>query len=325
MAVMDLPSAVKPPPAAQVQKLGRDRALAVLAGRQHTIVAHRQLVTLGFSRHTITHMVDRSRLRVVHRGVYAVGPARLTREARWMAAVLAAGPAAVLSHRSAAALWRLISDDGRVVEVTVDRDLRPRTGVHARFTKLRDDELTTVDGVSVTTVARTILDLAAVLPRQRLERAMDEAEVRQLTDATTLPALLDRHPRRRGAGVLRQILAEHLAATITRSEFEERFLAFLIDNALPRPLVNHQIPDAGECDFAWPEARLIVELDGYATHGTRRGFEADRARDRALQVAGWRVIRITWRQLRDEPRRIVADLYALLCTRPEARSSPPAD
>jgi len=309
---MDPGCALEPPIPAQLHRLHRDRALSVLAERQHGTVAHRQLTAIGFSRHAIAHLIERCHLRVVHRGVYAVGPARLTRTARWMAAVLAAGPGAALSHRSAAALWRLLPDDGRDVEITMDRRLRDRDGIWARSGKLPKDEVTTVDGIPVTTVARTIIDLAGLLSRPRLERVMDDAEVRQLADVTSLRTLLRRYPRRRGVGTINAIHADQLAATITRSDFEARFLAFLILGGLPRPLVNHHISRIGECDFVWPEARLIVELDGYATHGTRRSFEADRARDRALHVAGWRVIRITWRQLRDEPDQLAADLRALM-------------
>ena len=229
-----------------------------------------------------------------------------------MAAVLAVGTGAVLSHRSAAALWRLLADDGRAVEISVDRMLRGRDGIRVRSGRLPTDEVTTVDGIRVTTVARTILDLAGLLPRPRLERVIDDAELRQLADATSLRTLLHRYPRRRGVGIINTILADHLAATITRSDFEARFLAFLSANVLPRPLVNHQIERVGECDVVWPEARLVVELDGYATHGTRRSFETDRARDRALHVAGWRVIRVTWRQLRDQPDQLANDLRALL-------------
>lgn len=309
---MDPRCALEPLISARVHTLDRDLALSVRAGRQHATVAHRQLVALGFSRHAIAHLVKRRYLRVVHHGVYAVGPARLTREGRWMAAVLAIGPGAVLSHRSAAALWGLLADDGRDVAVTVDRRLRARDGIRVRSGRLPADEVTTVDRIPVTTVARTILDLAGVVPAPRVERVMDDAEVRQLADATSLQALLQRYPLRRGVGIIRAILADQRAAAITRSDFEAHFLGSVIASGLPRPLVNHHIPQVGECDFVWPTARLVIELDGYATHGTRRSFEADRARDRALQVSGWRVVRITWRQLRDGPERLAADLRALL-------------
>lgn len=185
--------AVEPPISAQVHTLDRDRALFVRAERQHATVAHRQLVALGFSRHAIAHLVQRRHLRVIHRGVYASGPARPTREARRMAAVLAVGPGAVLSHRSAAALWRLLADDGRAVEVTVERRLRDRDGIRVRSGKLPDDEVITVDGIRVRTVARTILDLAGLLPWPRLERVIDDAELRRLADSTSLRTLLQRY------------------------------------------------------------------------------------------------------------------------------------
>jgi very-short-patch-repair endonuclease len=257
-------------------------------------------------------MVDRARLHLVHRGVYAVGHPGLTRKGRWMAAVLAAGPGAVLSHRSAGALWTIVSGDGRVVAVSRTAACGRRPGIQIHRVQLEADEVTTVDGIPVTTVARTLLDLAGELPRGRLERALDEAEVRRLGDATPLRELIDRYPRRRGTRTLREIRADHVGAVMTRHELERRFVIFLDDHDLPRPLVNHQIPDIGECDIVWPGARLVVELDGYETHGTRRSFESDRARDRALQVAGWRVVRITWRQLRDDPRQVAADLRVLL-------------
>jgi very-short-patch-repair endonuclease len=168
-------------------------------------------------------------------------------------------------------------------------------------------------------VARTILDLAGVLRRPRLERVMDDAEVRELADATPLSVLVERHPGRCGVATIRAIRADHAGPAMTREELERRFVMFLDDHDLPRALVNHQIPGIGECDIVWPEARLVVELDGYETHGARYSFEADRARDRALQVAGWRVIRITWRQLRDDPQRLAEDLRALL--RAPARQS----
>ncbi|MDX6691756.1 MAG: hypothetical protein QOG15_3213, partial [Solirubrobacteraceae bacterium] len=244
------------------------------------------------------------------RGVYAVGPRRLTRAGRWMAAVLAVGPDAVVSHRSAGALWGMIGRDGGDVEVSVHRELRDRAGICIHLADLPPDEITVIDAIPVTTAARTLLDLAAVLTRPQLERALHEADIRRLWDVTGLHALLDRYPTRPGTPLLREILADH--ATVSKPEFVRRFLAFLMDHDLPRPLVSRLIPDIGECDFVWPDARLIVELDGYATHGTRAQFERDRARDRAAQVAGWRVIRITWRQLRDEAGQLAADLRRLL-------------
>ncbi|MDX6690350.1 MAG: hypothetical protein QOG15_1807 [Solirubrobacteraceae bacterium] len=286
--------------------------MAELARVQHATVARRQLLALGFGRHAIARMLDKGRLHLVHRGVYAVGQARLTRGGRWMAAVLAVGPGAVLSHRSAAALWHIARDRSLLSEVSRAAAGHDRPGIRVHFVHLADDEVTIVDGIPVTTVARTLLDLAADHPRPAVERAMHEAEVLRLADSTPLQALIDRYPRRRGTRTLRAIIYERAGDIVTRSEFEDRFIAFLDDHALPRALVNHRIEGIGECDFAWPDQRVIVELDGYQTHGTRGRFEADRARDRALQVAGWRVIRITWRQLHDRPLELAADLRVLL-------------
>lgn len=176
--------------------------------------------------------------------------------------------------------------------------------------------MTEVHGIPVTTLARTLLDLASVLDRQGLERAIHEADARRLTGPLSLEDLLVRHRHARGACALTRILAAgHAGADVTRSELEDRFLAFLDAGGLPRPRVNTMI-EATRCrlevDCAWPDHRLVVELDGHATHATRRAFERDRARDRALATAGWRVVRLTWRQLHEEGEAIAADLCTLL-------------
>ncbi|MEJ7717258.1 MAG: DUF559 domain-containing protein [Thermoleophilaceae bacterium] len=181
---------------------------------------------------------------------------------------------------------------------------------------LQEDELTERRGIPVTTASRTLLDLAAVLERHRLERALREAELRRLADATSLERLLRCHPRRRGTGTLRSVLASgRIGDGVTRSELEERFLAFVDRAALPRPKVNAHVEIAGrliECDCVWRPHRLIVELDGHAAHGRRSAFEADRARDRSINAAGWRVVRVTWRQLNSEATSLAADLRRLL-------------
>lgn len=181
-----------------------------------------------------------------------------------------------------------------------------------------DDERTVVERIPVTTVPRTILDLAAVVSRWQLERALNEVEAQGLTDRLSVPDLLARYPRRQGSAVLRALLADEAAMSgVTRSGLEERFVALLDAYNLPRPRLNADLAVAGRFlspDCLWTEERLIVELDGRAVHGTRRAFEADRERDRLLMVDGWRVIRITWRQLRDDEARIAADLgTALRC------------
>jgi len=233
-----------------------------------------------------------------------------------MAAVLAAGPGAVLSHRSAAELWRLMPLGDRLAEISVGHARRSRAGIVWHSSVLPDDEVTVEEAIPVTTVARTLLDLAAVLDRRGIERAIDEAEVRGYADAVPLPALLDRHPRRRGTAAVREILADGgLGMTVTRSELEERFLRFLGSAGLPRPELNVPIAVAGgfiEADCVWRARGLIVELDGRAAHATARAFERDRARDRALTAAGWRAIRITWRQLHRDRVQLAAELQRLL-------------
>ena len=166
-------------------------------------------------------------------------------------------------------------------------------------------------------MARTQFDLAAVLSKRALERALHETEVRQLTDRLSLWDLLERYPRRRGAANLRALLAAKTPPGITQTELEELFVEFLDEHGLPRPLLNATLPVRGRLlkpDCMWPEQRLLAELDGRAAHGTERAFETDRQRDRVLLVEGWRSTRITWRQLRNERREIAADLRALLAS-----------
>lgn len=181
------------------------------------------------------------------------------------------------------------------------------------------DELTTVDGIPVTSVSRTLFDLASVLSKRQLERAFNEAEVRRLTSRLSLPHLLERYPRRRGARNLRELLAAKTPGGITRNDFEERFVAFLDAHGLPRPRLNATLALRGrffEPDCLWGEQRLLVELDGRAVHSTDRAFDGDRERDRILLAEGWRSARVTWRQLRDEPAAIAADLQRLLAEAP---------
>jgi very-short-patch-repair endonuclease len=233
-----------------------------------------------------------------------------------MAAVLTVGRRAVLSHRSAAALWGIRATARGRVEVTVPRKLGSRPTIEVRVAALADDEVTVQRGIPVTTPSRTLLDLATVLDARHLERAINEAEVLRLTDPTSLGDLVERHRGRPGARRIRNILATYeIGATITRSELEIRFLRFLDEAVLPRPEVNVGIQTAAgpiEADFTWRAQHVIAELDGHASHATTAGFERDRARDRALQAAGWRVIRITWRQLHGESAAVARDLGRLL-------------
>lgn len=233
-----------------------------------------------------------------------------------MAAVLAAGPEALLSHRSAGQLWGITPWRHPLSEVTKPTKSRPRSGIRVYRSLVPSDEKAIVSGVPTTSTPRTLFDLSTVLTERQLEKALNEAEVRGLTDRLSIPDLLERHPGRRGSATMRRLLATRTETRgITRSKLEDRFVALLDDFHLPRPRLNAAIAVCGrffEADCVWDEQRLIVELDGHAVHGTRRAFERDRERDRLLQSAGWRVVRITWRQLRDDAPALIADLRRLL-------------
>jgi very-short-patch-repair endonuclease len=233
-----------------------------------------------------------------------------------MAAVLACGSSAVLSHRSAGRLWRLSRAGGGPLDVTRSSGWRGPRGVAVHRVPLLEDEWTVRDGIPVTGVSRTLLDLAAIVDRRQLERALNEAEVLRLTDRLSLPDLLERYPRRHGAATLRAVLADDEAlGGPTRNELEDRFAALLDAHDLPRPRFNADLVVRGRhfnVDCLWGEQRAIVELDGAAVHRTGRAFEADRERDRILTAAGWHVIRVTWRQLRDGPDAVVGDVRRLL-------------
>jgi hypothetical protein len=233
-----------------------------------------------------------------------------------MAAVLAIGPNAVLSHRSAAAHWRIRPNASARVDVAVPRKLRSTKDIRVHEAALAADEMTVLQGIPVTTVPRTLFDLAAVALPHETQRAIHEAEFLRLTDSLSLDDLVDRHRGERGANTIRAILDEaSIGAGVTRSELEDRFLAFVDARGLPRPELNALVEIEGrrfEVDCLWRAEGVVVELDGHASHATRATFESDRARDRALAAVGLRVARITWRQLHREPDEIETDLRRML-------------
>ena len=202
------------------------------------------------------------------------------------------------------------------IEVTV-ATARVRPGIRVHRAWIPQDEVTTERRIPVTSLPRTLFDLAALVPRAQVERAIKEAEIRGLGDRLSLPDLLARYPRRRGATTIRSILEQ--GATLTRSELEALFLSCIEQVGLPPPEVNRPLLVGGrwiECDCVWPSVGVIVELDGFAVHGTAAAVESDRARDRMLQARGWRLIRVTWSQLRDHPQALARDLRALVAMFP---------
>lgn len=233
-----------------------------------------------------------------------------------MAAVLAGGRGAVLSHRSAAAHWGIRPSREHTVDVTRARANRKRPGIRFHRLPLPEDEITTLAGIPITGLSRTLFDLAGVTTVEDVAKAFHEAEVRRLTDCLSVNELLRRYPRRTGAPTMRAALtAIESGLGVTRGELEARFARFLERERLPAPRRNATISVEGrfvEGDCVWDEARLIVELDGEAVHGTRHAFQADRERDRILVAAGWRVIHVTWRQLHAETKEISSDIEAAL-------------
>jgi very-short-patch-repair endonuclease len=239
----------------------------------------------------------------VHRGVYAVGHPVLTVNGRRMAAVLAAGPGAVLSHASAAALWEIRPSAAARIDVSVrtsgGRAKRPGLRIH-RARTLRTEEITEHQGIRVTTPARSLLDLAATLPRRALERALDEAEIRDLYDLTSLDAMARTHAGERGARALAEALAQDGDLTLTDSELEEVMVTLCDQHGLERPAPRRWVAGL-RVDFLFAAARLVIETDSWTYHRTRRAFERDRERDAILARAGYRTLRFTHRQLTRRP------------------------
>ncbi len=300
----------------KLQTRDLDRRIAELAERQHGVLARRQLLAEGACDRAIGRRIERGRLWIVHRGVFALGHRLLTEAGRFMAAVLAGGDGTALSHISAARLRSLPIGPAIPVHVTAPRQLGSTADIAFHRSRIPPDELDEIEGIPVTTTARTLLDLASCVPVHRLRAAFDEAEYRRLTDAVPLPALLERYPGRRGMRAIRAVLAETSHGTNrTHGELEARSREFLIERDLPRPRFNHPLTVAGQrivADCVWIERRVILELDGVAAHLRRRNFESDRERDRRLLVAGWRPTRATWRQLERAPGELERDLRALL-------------
>lgn len=290
-----------------------DNTIFTLAAGQHGIVSRRQLLQAGVPPDRVDARVKTRRLQRLHRGVYRVGPV-VAAYANEMAAVLACDGKAVVSHRSAAPPWKLLSARApdSAVEVIVphsDHGRMPNILAY-RLRGLRSDEVTKFEGIPITTPARTLLDIAGVVGSRELERALAEAFAMRLTTRADVVRLVSRHPRQRGTRALRALLGPAHPA-LTRSEAEERFLALIRKARLPAPETNVRIGDY-EVDFFWRTERFIVEIDGFAFHSSAERFESDRQRDAVLAATGLRVIRVTWRQLQTEPHAMLVRLAQAL-------------
>ncbi len=286
----------------------RSRQAWGLAGRQHGILARRQLLELGFNSREIEHRVRRGRLHLVMRGVYAVGWPQLTRRRRWMAAVLACGKGAVLSHHSAAALWGIGGELSGRTDVSVRRrcELR-RPGLRVRGRpSLRSADFAAVDMIPVTGIARTLVDLAAELPPRRLERAVNEADKHDLIDPEALRLAADEYEGQPGAPALRRLL-DSRTFRLSDSDLETHFRPIAEDAGLPPPL-SKQLVNGWEVDFFWPDLGLIIETDGLRYHRTASTQMRDVRRDRAHALAGMTSLRFTHYEVRHEPAKVRAEL-----------------
>ena len=234
-----------------------------------------------------------------------------------MAAVLASGADAVLSHWSAAHLWMIRPNSRTRIDVTVPHRSRSSKPIRRHVSEVREDERTIEGGIPITTVPRTILDLAATEDTDTVENLLRESEFLQLSDRLSLPDLIERYPGKRGTRKLQLALdrLEEDPVGRKRSRLEERFAPFLRLHHLPLARFNDWIEAGGKrlcVDCHWPDLRQIVELDGWDAHSTRTAFREDRARARRLAAAGYTITHITWNQLDDEPAEIAADLRVLL-------------
>lgn len=297
-----------------------DREVSALAGRQHGVVSRRQLRELGLTEQMVKTRIRRGSLCRVHHGVYAVGHRSITVESRWMAATLAFGPVAVLSHRSAGQLWGIVPRSSIAPEVTRPgrAGARPRLIVHRG--SLPPDEVRRVRGIPVTSVPRTLFDVAATRPEREVERAWNEMEFLGLTDPLSVPDLLERYPGRPGSPALRRLAGGKARFTgRTRSELEEAFLALVDREGLPRPRMNAHLPLRGrffEVDCLWADRKVAIELDGGAAHRTTKAFHKDRERDRILAAEGWTTARVTWEHIELTPTELVDDLRLILTPYP---------
>jgi hypothetical protein len=294
-----------------------DDEVTALAVRQHGVVGLSQLRELGLSARAVQHRAARRRFHRIHRGVYAIGYPKLTGHGQWMAAVLACGPRAVLSHRSAAGLWGLRPDNRLKSDVSLPSPsarIKQAIEVHRSVT-LTPDDMTTVEGIPCTTLARTLVDLGDVVNRRAVERAVEQAEVLRLFDLREIERAIERAGPRRGTGLLSSVLDDLNGPTLTESELEEAFLALCRAAALPTPEVNAwmTLPNGSaiKVDFLWRDERLAVETDGHPFHRTRQSRERDTKRDQLLRLAGFEPVRFTGRQVALEKEWVTRSLLAL--------------
>jgi hypothetical protein len=277
-----------------------DSVIAHIVARQHGVVARPQLAAAGVSpAATKTRLADR-RLRRVHHGVYAVGSQPLTLKGRWMAAVLACGGDAALSHVSAGALLDIRAASSSLIHVTVAGPSRRRRRDNLRIHTTRPwhpDDVTRIDGIRVTSPERTLVDLAGVLSLTQLRRAYEQAERLRILDHARLAAIVARAQGRPGVGALRRVAAiDPEPDTRLKSELERAFRDLVEASGLP-PYLPNSVVAGYEVDAYWPHARLVVELQSRTWHTDPEAFEADHAKRAELMAAGQTVLALTYEQV----------------------------
>jgi hypothetical protein len=242
-----------------------------------------------------------------------------------MAAVLAHGPKAVLSHRSAGQLWRIYPRSEIAPEVTAPGSKKTKPGIVVHRGSLPSDEVGRMWGIPVTSVARTMLDLAATRKEREVERAWNEMEVREYRVRLSVPDLIERYPRRKGTRLLARLAdRKTLPVGITRNDLEEAFLALVDRFGLPRPRMNAHLAIRDrffEIDCLWEDRKVAIELDGAAAHGTDKAFHGDRERDRILTAEGYSTSRVTWDHIQLTPAEVAADLQLILTPYPSSNGS----
>ncbi|MGN6215822.1 MAG: type IV toxin-antitoxin system AbiEi family antitoxin domain-containing protein [Solirubrobacterales bacterium] len=301
------------------------KSLPELATRQHGVVSIRQLTgPLGYSRSAVYRAVAAGRLHRLYPGVYAVGHTSVSLHGRCLAAVLACGPDALLSHLSAAWLWDLarISPLPASVTTPLHRRRRPPLRLHEARSLLAQDRALR-EGIPVTALPRTLLDLAGAVPFDWLQQMVERSEELRLFDLRAVDELLARTVGHRGHGRLRRAIALYKPSSFTRSGLERRFLELWIPTGLAQPRTNY-VEQGFELDFYWPEQRFAVELDVFETHGTRAAFERDRKRQEDLLLAGIAMTRVTGPRLEREPHEVIERIARLLAQRSTRPDGAPA-
>ena len=286
--------------------------MQALAGGQHGIVKREQMREAGLTKDGVRRRVEAGWLVRLYDGVYAVGHTALTDKSHLIAAVYACGPEALAGYRSAGAMWGVLRGP-QTIEVTAPRGRKPKRGMTVHRSRLiHEEDRALIDNIPVTSLARTLVDLADILPEKQLASAVHEAEVQRLFDLTQVRRVLERLPGRKGRHRLARVLSAYKdVQPFTRSRAERLVLEMCQDRGLPQPRTNTWI-ESQEVDFYWPEAQLALEFDGRAVHHTTKAFHEDRRRDRALAARGIHVVRAT---AKDELRELAEELRTILAIR----------